>query len=365
MNIVAFGTYDARRHPRVGVLIEGLRARGAVVTECNAPLDVDTAARVAALRRPWRLIPLGVRLVGAWGRLWRQARRLSVPDVVVVGYLGVVDVRLARRLWPKAIVVLDQMAFVGDIARDRGLGRRRVAGWLDSVDAAAIRRADVVLVDTAQNVRLIPEQHRGRGVVVPVGASRDWFGDAGDAEAANPGSSLRVVFYGLYTPLQGAPVIGAAIARCGSDVQFTMIGSGQESGNTRDAAGDAPDVRWLDWVDPSELRRVVAGHDVCLGIFGQGDKAQRVVPTKVYQGAAAGCAIVTSDTEPQRSTFGDDALYVRPGDPVALADVLTGLAADRERLAEMRRRARRLAEHDFRPEAVVAPLWDELTARLG
>ena len=45
---------------------------------------------------------------------------------------------------------------------------------------------------------------------------------------------------------------------------------------------------------------MVASHDVCLGIFGDTDKALSVVPTKVYQGAAAGCAVVTSDTAPHR-----------------------------------------------------------------
>ena len=44
----------------------------------------------------------------------------------------------------------------------------------------------------------------------------------------------------------------------------------------------------------ADLPALVAGHDVCLGIFGTGDKALRVVPNKVFQGAAAGCAIVTS-----------------------------------------------------------------------
>ena len=55
-------------------------------------------------------------------------------------------------------------------------------------------------------------------------------------------------------------------------------------------------MRWIDWVDADELPGVVAEHDVCLGIFGTTDKAPRVVPNKVYQGVASGCAVVTSDT---------------------------------------------------------------------
>ena len=64
------------------------------------------------------------------------------------------------------------------------------------------------------------------------------------------------------------------------------------------------DVTWRDWVPTAELPGLVASHDVCLGIFGDTDKALSVVPTKVYQGAAAGCASITSDTAPQRRGVG-------------------------------------------------------------
>ena len=125
-----------------------------------------------------------------------------------------------------------------------------------------------------------------------------------------------MVFYGLYTPLQGTPVIGAALSRiAGAPIEVTMIGSGQDAAATRAAAAANPAVRWLDWVPAADLPALVAGHDVCLGIFGTGDKALRVVPNKVFQGAAAGCAIVTSDTAPQRRALGDAAVLVPPGDP--------------------------------------------------
>jgi SAM-dependent methyltransferase len=135
-----------------------------------------------------------------------------------------------------------------------------------------------------------------------------------------------------------------------------MIGRGQDLAATRSAAAANQSVRWLDWVPVGELPALVAGHDVCLGIFGTGDKALRVVPNKVFQGAAAGCAIVTSDTAPQRRALGDAAVLVPPGSPEALAAVLLRLAGDRAELAGLRRRARHLVQDLFTSEAVVAPL---------
>jgi glycosyltransferase involved in cell wall biosynthesis len=165
----------------------------------------------------------------------------------------------------------------------------------------------------------------------------------------------------LYTPLQGTPVIGAALALiAGAPIEVTMIGTGQDEIEARAAAGASAAIRWRDWVPAAELPALVAGHHVCLGIFGTGDKALRVVPNKVFQGAAAGCAIVTSDTPPQRRVLADAAVLVPPGDPEALAAALLRLASDRAELIGLRQRAHQLARQQFAPERIVAPLVREL-----
>src|SRR5690606_2312612 len=89
--------------------------------------------------------------------------------------------------------------------------------------------------------------------------------------------------------------------------------------------------------------------------FGTTPKAQRVVPTKVYQGLAAGNVVVTSDTEPQRRALGDSALYVPPGDAEALADRLRGLA---DLLEKGDWPPTVPATDRFRPAEVVRPLLE-------
>ena len=280
------------------------------------------------------------------------------PDVVIVGYLGSLDVHLCRLIWRGVPVVLDQLAFAGDTARDRGIGRPWMVRMLDRVDRWAVAASDIVLVDTEENLGLIvPDDLRRRGLVVAVGAPDAWFRPT----AARPDGPLRVVFFGLYTPLQGAPVIGEAMALLADHaIAWTMVGSGQDLEATRRLAGPVSTATWIDWVDAGELPDLVGGHDVCLGIFGAGPKAHRVVPNKVYQGAAAGCAMVTSDTPPQRRAMGDAAVYVPAGDAMALRDALASLAADRSRCGAMRAAARSRAEQEFRPAAVVASLVDRL-----
>ncbi|HEX5407742.1 MAG TPA: glycosyltransferase [Pseudonocardiaceae bacterium] len=360
MRLLVFGTYDTATHPRVATIAEGLRAHGFDVTECNAPLGVDTATRVDTLARPSRVPAFLLTVLRRWWTLAMTARTLPKPDVVLVGYMGHFDVHLAKLLFRGVPIVLDHLIGASATARDRRLDGGPREAVLGLIDSAALRAADVIVVDTDEHRAALPARHRGRAVVVSVGAPTAWFADTLTERQAD--APLRVVFYGLYTPLQGTPVIGAAIGLlAGAPVELTMIGTGQDEAETKAAARANPATRWLDWVPAAELPALVAEHDVCLGIFGTGEKALRVVPNKVFQGAAAGCAVVTSDTAPQRRTLGDSARLVPPGDPAALADTLRSLADDRAELARLRTAAHLLAEQRFASDQVVAPLLGRLS----
>jgi glycosyltransferase involved in cell wall biosynthesis len=367
MRVLFFGTYDADSHPRVAVLRDGLAAAlrdsaadsPTTVDECNVPLGLSTAVRVSMLRQPWLLPRLALRLVTCWAILIRRARRRPRPDVVVVGYLGHFDVLLARRLFRDVPIVLDHLIGASDTATDRGVSGGLRQRLLRRLDARALAAADIVVVDTEEHLAVLPAAHRAKAVVVAVGAPTAWFTAARSAAPsdASVARSLSVVFFGLYTPLQGTPTIGGALAAItDAPIDVTMIGSGQDLAETHRLASGNRAVTWLDWVDAAELPEVVARHDVCLGIFGTGPKALRVVPNKVFQGAAVGAAIVTSDTPPQRRTLGDAAVFVPPGDSSALAAVLRSLASDRDRLGAVRAAASRLARDEFTPVQVVAPL---------
>ncbi len=397
---LVFGSYDADLHPRVAVLREGLAERGWQVEEINAPLGASTADKVAAATSPRAAAHLAGLQLSSWRSLVGGARRRGGagrdarpdPDVVVVGYLGHADIHLARLLFRRSTIVLDHLVGLADTVSDRRLGTGPKVRALHAVDRAALAAADVVVVDTPEQADALPERARAKAVVVPVGAGAAWFAAADHAQApAAPGASappppagpeataprpaaapdqlrrppagpgadhvppLRVIFFGLYTPLQGAPTIGRALALLRDEpIEFTMVGHGQDLAETRALAGGSPNVRWIDWVEPGDLPALVAGHDACLGIFGTSPKAQRVIPTKVYQAMAAGCAVITADT-PAVAALGDAVRRVPPGDPDALAAALRALAADRQALLAARDRARRSARQ-FSPGAAVAAL---------
>ena len=75
------------------------------------------------------------------------------------------------------------------------------------LDKLALQAADLVLVDTPEHLSMVPGHLRARGVVVPVGAPSQWFASRGPVNVRD--GPLRVVFFGLFTPLQGTVTIGA------------------------------------------------------------------------------------------------------------------------------------------------------------
>lgn len=356
--VLFFGTYDASVYPRIAVLEEGFRAHGDEVVTCNEPLRLPTSLRVRMLHKPWLAYLLLWELVRCWSVLVWRARRIGHADVIVVGYMGQFDVHLARLLWPRVPIVLDHLVPAAEAAVDRKCGSGIVIRLLRLLDWAATRTADVVCVDTQEHLALAG---RRGGVVAPVGAPDRWF-SAPQQHFAPP---LKVVFFGSFTPLQGAPVIAAAAKILdGTNISFTIVGRGQDWDASREAAAGAGNVTWVDWIEPEQLPLVVAEHDVCLGIFGTGTKALSVVPAKVFQGAAAGTAIVTSNSQPQREVLGAAAVFVTPGDAVALAQTLAALAGDRARVESLRRAAFEKATTSFRSSSVVEPLTASLMLEL-
>src|SRR4051812_8097725 len=274
MRWLMFGTYDVARHPRVGVLLEGLRVNGDDVIALNEPLDLDTAARVQLLKQPWRIPLTAVRLAGCWIRLIRRSRGITA-DAVLVGYLGHFDVRLARLLFRRTPVALDHLVSLAGTAGDRGLAGSDgvMHRLLAAIDRGAVRAADVVIVDTDEHARNVTEL-TGHVVVVPVGAESDWFSARPETAADRPGP-LRVVFFGLFTALQGTTTIGRALAQLADDdITVTMIGTGQDYEECRRIAGVNGGVTWIDWVARADLPALVASHDVCLGIFGTTAKSR-------------------------------------------------------------------------------------------
>jgi glycosyltransferase involved in cell wall biosynthesis len=234
------------------------------------------------------------------------------------------------------------------------------------------------LVDTEAHRRWIAQHLGTRARTETVYLGAELLFRPTPPRVRRPDDPLRVLFYGQYVPLHGAHVIVEAAARLAHEggVDITMIGTGPERElvNRIAAARSVRGLRFEHWEAYDQLPGRLADSDVALGIFGATAKARFVIPTKVYQAAASGRAIVTAETPAIREVFTPetDVLTVRAGDSAALAATLRRLRDDPALAPRIGTAAGRLlAEHldaaaqGARMRAVLAAAFPDLATRFG
>ncbi len=356
MRLCFFGAWDPS-YPRNRILREGLRRAGVEVLE----------ARVRE-RRAFRRYPA---LLAAFARSARAADVLLVPE------FRHKDMPLARLLAGRRRLVFDPLVSRHDtLVGDWGLhaAGSPQARWNRWLDRWSLSLADLVLCDTWAHGELYESLGvpRGRLRRVLVGAEDAFFrvGTAVPAPAAGP---VRVVYVGGFLPLHGTRIVVEAVAllerTVGSlpEFQVEMAGRGIEWEAARERARElgVRRVSFTGGVPYAEAPRVLAAAHVVLGAFGAGVKAGRVIPHKVYQGLAAGRAVLTGDGAGLREVCepGRHVAAVPRGDPEALAEQLARLIGGAEERGALARAGHALALEVATPDRVGASLIEALTER--
>ena len=332
MRIVYWGTYDLGK-PRNRILLRGLRENDVEVIEIHADVwsGIEDKSGLAGGRRR-----LGLLLRWLFRYPLLVARYLCAPrhDAVMVGYLGQIDVLV---LWPFARlrgvpIVWDAFLSLYDtmVADRRMLSPRHPAArGLFALEWLACRVVDRIILDTqahaeyfAAKFGIAPE----RLAVAFVGVEPEAFPPRPSSDPhRDPGAPLTVLFYGQFIPLHGIEtILRAAQMTAGDAIDWVLVGRGQEEARIRAMIDSGPDarLRWVPWVPYAELKDWIHRADVCLGIFGDSDKAARVIPNKVFQILATGTPLITRDSPAIRELLSPDTdgvWLIPPADPAALA----------------------------------------------
>lgn len=376
MHVVIWGTYDLGK-PRNRILLRGLRENGVKVVECHAEVwsNIEDKSEIKGLTAWARLL---LRWFLSYPGLIARYLREPGHDAVVIGYLGLIDVLV---IWPFARlrgvpIVWDAFLSLYDtVIHDRKLiGVGQPVAWvLFALEWLACRAANLVILDTrahgeyfAKTFRIAPH----RLATIPVGVEPEHFPPRQLEDLAAPlDRPIKVLFYGQFIPLHGIDTILEA-ARLAKDeaIDWVIVGRGQEAERIRAllAAAPLPRLTWVSWVDYRELKEWIYRADICLGIFGDTDKAARVIPNKVYQVLSAGVPLITRDSPAIREILDPETPGLRlvpPADPEALLSAVRDLAG--ETRAERHREAlyTNLREN-ISPRAIGLSLIREIEGRL-
>lgn len=313
MKILYFGTYDPQ-YPRNRILINGLRSAGAIVDECN-----DRSR-------------FGLKYLKLALRFWKLRNSF---DVMVVGFPGQESMILARMLSSAPIIFDVLTSHYGGHVLDRKTHNPESlkALYYKLVDRVSCRLADKVILDTNAHINFFVNEF---------GLSREIFRRifvGTDSELFVPGPEPKggdfiIHFHGTFVPLQGVDVIvKAANLLKDRPIKFRILGRGQtynQAVSLVHELGLENKIQFLTPVPYSELPRYVSNSNVSLGIFGQTQKTQLVIPNKVFEAMASERAIITADTPAARELLTNDqnAILCEAGNPQALADAILRLWND-------------------------------------
>jgi glycosyltransferase involved in cell wall biosynthesis len=318
--VLFFGAYDPL-YSRNRVLERAVRDAGHTVVCCHS-----------MAWGPLKWLVLSGRLL--WNRL------CGTYDVVLVMFPAQTAVLIAYALAGRPVIVDFFTSHYEGYVTDRATvvqGSLR-ASWYWWQDYMVGRCADRVLVDTNEHAKYYQEEFMldsALVTVVPVGTDTEVMQPMAEREYG-AGQDFIVHWHGSYIPLQGAEtVVRAAALLADSGIVFRMVGSGQTLSKVQTLANElgVTHIEFMNKVSYKQLAVLIGEAHVCLGIFGDTPKAQRVIPNKVYEALAIGRALVTADTPAIHEVFDSScAMLVPVGDERALAGSIVMLM----RNAEMR-----------------------------
>lgn len=340
MRVCYFGTYE-QGYPRNKVVIDAMRLAGVEVWECHQPLWELIRHKTGKFLSPGSLLAFTLRFIKGYVKLIvTYLRRAGDAQVVMVGYIGQLDLVLAKLLTMvgkrRRLIFNPLVSLYDTLIDDRDLFSpdSLAAHFLFFLDRLAFRLADRIVLDTDVHIDYISEKFgidRDKFERVFVGADEEVFSPRPRQERVSP---FVVLFVGKFIPLHGIPhIITAASMLEEEDIRFEIVGSGQLYDEIMDLRRrlNVKHITFTEWIPYQRLAEKMAQAHLCLGIFGESGKARRVIPNKVFQGLAVGMPVITGDSTASREllTHGRSALLVPMANPEALAGAIRSLKENR------------------------------------
>ncbi|PLX27394.1 hypothetical protein C0583_03720 [Candidatus Parcubacteria bacterium] len=347
MTICFFGTYSPVYNRNV-VLLKGLRKNGVKVIECRT----DKTG------------------IGRYVDLFKKHLKIRKDyDLMVVAFGGWYVLPLARILTRKKIIfdaffsIYDSKVFDKQTVQK---GRLK-AGFYYLVDWLDCRLADIILLDTNQHLNFYIKTfnvNKNKLLKVLVGADEDVFYPAENKD----NRKFEVVFYGTLIPLQGVEYIveAAKLLENEEDINIKLIGYKDRpyANNIKKRIEDLKlsNLKLLGRLSENDVAKEIRNADLCLGIFGDNEKANRVIPNKIYHSIASKVPVVSGKTEAIRELFTDNKniLLCNRADSEDLTEKIKYLKNNKDIGKEVANNAYDLYMEKCRPENIVKKMLNEI-----
>ena len=306
---------------------------------------------VEIIELPWRSYPRGL-----LDNLSRRLRRRLAGDYDVLLQDELAHPSLA---WTNRHLSAPIVSIVHHL---RASESRRLQPLYRAVERCYLRGVDGVVCNSSVTRDVVTDfgVAADRTVIAPPAGDRFGSAIAADriTERAHEGP-LRVLFVGNITPRKGVDTLIDGLAAADGDAELTVVGKPVDEGYVSRCRNRVADhglnerVTFTGGIDDDALAAAFRDHHV-LAVPSQYEGYGIVY----LEGMGFGLPAVASRAGGATDivTEGENGFLVAPGDTAAVADAITTLAADRDRLATMGLAARKRYESQ--------PDWRETTDRV-
>lgn len=325
MTVCYFGIYKSS-YTRNRVLIQGLRENGVEVIECNTR-ETGFGKYIFLIRNYWKI--------------------RKDCDLIIVGFPGHTIMPLTwilAKLSGKKIIFDVFVSLYDSIILDRKshskISLAALKYWF--LDWTSCRLADLLISEVNAYTEYFVKtfglkRKKFRRIMV---GSDDSVLYPREMKEAN--KRFLVHFHGTYLPIQGIPyIVKAAKILENEDIEFNLIGKLSTYGEAINLAKELNlnNINFIDYMPYEKLAEYMAQADICLGVFGDPDKAKRCGAFKVVEALAMKRALITADFPSMRELLTDreNALFCRASDGKDLAGKILELKNNpelKEKIAE-------------------------------
>lgn len=367
-----FGTY-MKHHTINRVLLQGFKKNGIHVVECHEELWEAVPADYKSLLSPFSILKLLFKTFRAYIKVVSKFLKYGKKNELILishpVYLDILPAWIISKLSRTPLYVYFMISIYDTFINDRKIFSQKSlwAYFFRLIDKITCKLADRVIVDTELNAEFLRKFFRitpPRIIVSYCSTDYDTIEKIKRAPKKTEGT-LLVIYHGYFIPLHGVRHIMecAHLLRENNSFHFLLIGDGQELEKCLQFAkrNSLKNVSFKERLPFEILIKELTKGDILLGIFGKGDKTQRVIPFKVFTALALNKPLITAWTPAlERAGFKNyfHLIGIPWGDPESLKDALLFLKDNPQKRKEIAENGHKIFENKFLPAKVIKPIID-------
>jgi glycosyltransferase involved in cell wall biosynthesis len=330
---------------------------------------------IASLKEVFLVEEENYRDKGVFSFLKNIKRKTKGKDYIFLPYTSYkfIFLALSLKLFSNKAIIYDAFisfydTFVTDRKRFKTFSISGIITFL--LDYLVLKIADILVFDTKEHQEYFVEKYninknKKKLLIWPVSLNLkeiDSFlsnvDDNNDNNNLFSNDKFNILFYGTYIPLQGIEYIvrAAKILKDQKDISFTILGDGQEKDNIEKIIKEdnIDNIELINSVTYDKLFSYINTADLCLGIFGDTDKAKRVIANKVLECLSAKKIVITGRNNALERYFegNKDIVYCEPANESDLAEKIQEVYKDYDRYKHLRENGREKIEISFSTKAL-------------